>query len=61
MNPFDDMLPEEKSKHYEPLLALLSHASRKPATLTPEEQAQAVARVLERLEVVAKGVAQDED
>ncbi|HVB26147.1 MAG TPA: hypothetical protein VNG51_29680 [Ktedonobacteraceae bacterium] len=49
MNTFDDMLPEEKSKQYEPLLALLSHAAGKLATLTPEEKAQAIARVQERL------------
>ncbi len=61
MKPFDDMLPEETSKEYEPLLALLSHAPRQSSTLTPEEQAQVIARVQSRLELVTKGVSQDED
>ncbi|MHB8598199.1 MAG: hypothetical protein ACYDER_15460 [Ktedonobacteraceae bacterium] len=61
MKPLDDMLPEEKSKHYEPLLALLSHTPHKSATLTPEEEAQAIARVQERLTRAESKVSHNED
>ena len=60
MKPLDDMLPEETSKEYEPLLALLSQAPCKSATLTPEEQAQAIARVQKRLIQAESKVPQNE-
>ncbi len=61
MKPLDDMLPEETSKEYEPLLALLSHAPRKLAPLTSEEQEQAIARVQARLTLTESSVPHNED
>lgn len=49
MRLFDDTLPEETSEEYEQVLALLSHVSRKPTLPSAEEQAEALARVQERL------------
>jgi hypothetical protein len=49
MNPFDDTLPEEREPQYEELTTLLQQAYSKPASVTPDRQAQILARVRERL------------
>src|SRR5712692_8088062 len=49
MKPFDDILPEEKEPQHEELITLLQRAYRKPVIVTPDEQAQIITRVRERL------------
>src|SRR5713226_7260847 len=56
MKPFDDILPEEKEQQHEELITLLQRAYRKPVIETPDEQAQIITRVRERL---MEGVLED--
>lgn len=51
MNLFDDTLPEESEPQYKELTTLLQQAYSKPASVTPDRQAQILARVRERLEI----------
>src|SRR6266446_2482240 len=48
-SPFDDTLPEEGEPQYEELTTLLQQAYSKPVSVTPDRQAQILARVRERL------------
>ena len=49
MKPIDDALPEEREPQHEELLPSLQRLYQQPVLLTSYEQAQAVARVRERL------------
>ena len=49
MNPFDNTLPEEDEPEYKELTTLLQQAYSKPVSVTPDRQAQILARVRERL------------
>lgn len=49
MNPLDDALPEEREPQQQKLLPLLQQLYPPPTPLTTDEQAQALARVRERL------------
>ena len=48
-NPFDDRLPEEGEPQYEELTTMLQQAYSKSVSVTPDRQAQILARVRERL------------
>jgi hypothetical protein len=48
-NPLNDRLPEEREPQYEELTTMLQQAYSKPASVTPDRQAQILARVRERL------------
>ncbi len=61
MKPFDDILPEEKEPQHEELITLLQRAYRKPVIVTPDEQAQIIARVRERLMTRVLGDSLNED
>ncbi len=50
-SPFDDTLPEEGEPQYKELTTLLQQAYSKSVSVTPDRQAQILARVRERLEI----------
>src|SRR6266436_739988 len=50
-SPFDDTLPEEGEPQYEELTTMLQQAYSKSVSVTPDRQAQILARVRERLEI----------
>src|SRR5260370_18314064 len=49
MQPFDDMLPEEREPQYEELTTLLQQSYRKPPSEALHRQEQILARVRDRL------------
>jgi len=50
-SPFDDTLPEEGEPQYKELTTMLQQAYSKSVSVTPDRQAQILARVRERLEI----------
>ncbi len=49
MQPFDDMLPEERAPQYEELITLLQQAYHSPMPVVTTKQAQILSRVQARL------------
>jgi outer membrane protein assembly factor BamB len=54
-SPFDDTLPEEEEPEYKELTTLLQQAYSTPVSVTPDRQAQILARVRQRLGITDRG------
>jgi hypothetical protein len=61
MQPFDDMLPEEREPQYEELITLLQQAYHSPMPVVTTKQAQILSRVQARLMETNPGTSLTED
>src|SRR5216683_2410041 len=61
MQPFDDMLPEEREPQYEELITLLQQAYHSPMPVGTTKQAQILSRVQARLMETDPGTSLTED
>ena len=61
MQPFDDMLPEEREPQYEELITLLQQAYHSPIPVVTTKQAQILSRVQARLMETDPGTSLTED
>jgi hypothetical protein len=61
MQPFDDMLPEERAPQYEELITLLQQAYHSPMPVVTTKQAQILSRVQARLMETDPGTSLTED
>src|SRR6266446_546870 len=61
MQPFDDMLPEERAPQYEELITLLQQAYHSPMPVVTTKQAQTLSRVQARLMETDPGTSLTDD